>query len=244
MIQVCIIYPITIIALQMIIHILIPVVMMMSRVLAVACQHQARAAEYSSSEDDDSVVSVDNNEDDDSISFQGSVMSTCNNDDAITAPKQSPTGFTQDAFEYNTMVPSPLPTSIHVVPPVSCVLVPNDPDDISSSVAAPISERIDPAGRVPIRIQQDTFRHVDDIVYHKPSLMTIGGEAAHNWARFTDTQRSFPTQVTVSQRILLDSGARLAISDLPNAFLWQFQPKKAGVIRGHGSIDPPDFQQG
>jgi hypothetical protein len=205
---------------------------------------QARAAEYSSSEDDDSVVSVDNNEDDDSISFQGSVINSCDNDDAITGPMHSPMGFAQDAFDYNTTVPPPLPTSIHAVPPVSCVLILNDLDDVNSSVAAPIIERIDPAGRVPIRIQQDTFRHADDIVCHKPSLLTIGGEIAHNRARFTDAQRSFPTQVTVSQHILLDSGARLAISDLPNAFLWQFQHKRAGVIRGRGSIDPPDFHQG
>jgi hypothetical protein len=143
---------------------------------------QARAAEYSSSEDDDSVVSIGNNEDADSISFQGSVISSCNNDDAITEPTHSLMGFTQDVFDYNTTVPSLLPTSIHVIPPVSCVLIPNDLDDVNSSVVAPIIERIDPAGRVPIRIQQNTFRHVDDIVCHKPSLLIIGGEVTHNWA--------------------------------------------------------------
>jgi hypothetical protein len=74
--------------------------------------------------------------------------------------------------------------------------------------------------------------------------VNIAGETVHNWNQFTESRRSFPTQVTVTQRILLDTGASLAISDLPNAFLWQFWAKGAGLTRSRGSIDPPDFHQG
>jgi hypothetical protein len=83
---------------------------------------------------------------------------------------------------------------------------------------------------MPIRVQQDSFRQVDAIIHHKPTLLNIAGEPVHNWNYYTENRQSFPTQVTVNQRIVLDSGANLAISNLPNAFLHQFRPKKAGVI--------------
>jgi hypothetical protein len=158
--------------------------------------------------------------------------------------RHAPMGFRQDAFSYDVNTPPPLTTPSTVIPPISCIIIPNDQDDVNSSVAAPIIERVDPAGRVPICVQRDSFRHVNDIIHHKPTLLNIAGETVHNWTQFTESRRSFPSQVTVNQRVVLDTGATLAISNLPNAFPWQFQPRRAGVIRGRGSIDPPDFQQG
>jgi hypothetical protein len=131
-----------------------------------------------------------------------------------------------------------------VIPPVSCVIIPNDQNDVNSLVAAPINERMDPAGRVPVRIQQDYTRHVDDVIHHKPSLINIAREEIINWTQFTETRRSFPTQVTVNQRIVLNNGHTSAIMIyLPNAFL-HYRPKRPPRIRGRGSIDPPDFHQG
>jgi hypothetical protein len=51
-----------------------------------------------------------------------------------------------DAFDRYTTVPSPSPTPINTIPPVSCIVILNDQDDVNSSVAAPVVERIDPAG--------------------------------------------------------------------------------------------------
>jgi hypothetical protein len=205
---------------------------------------QARAAEFSSSDDEDSQASNNYDDDDnDNNSLQGTVLDS--NDDIIPSVKRhAHMGHKQDAFSYDVTIPPPLAASSTTIPPVSCISIPNDQDDVNSSVAAPIIERVDPAGRVPIRVQQDSFRHVDDIIHHKPTLVNIAGETVHNWTKFTESRRSFPTQVTVNQRILLDTGATLAISNLPNAFLWQFQPRRTGVVRGRGSIDPPDFRQG
>jgi hypothetical protein len=217
---------------------------------------QAREAELSSSDDEGSQVSNDDNDadnnDDDSI--QASILDESNKtlpncislrvtlDDRVERPQ--PMGFRQDAFSYNITIPPPLTTPSATMPPVTYITIPHDQDDVNSSEAVPIIERVDPAGRIPIRVQQDSFRHVDDVVDYKPALLNIAGESVHNWTHFTESRRSFPTQVTVSQRILLDTGATLAISNLPNAFLWQFHPKRAGVTRGRGSEDPPDFHQG
>jgi hypothetical protein len=208
---------------------------------------QARAAEFSSSDDEDSQASNNYDDDDnDNDSLQGTVLDS--NDDVIPpstsiratldgrVERHAHMGHKQDAFSYDVTIPPPLTPSSTTIPPVSCI--------VNSSVAAPIIERVDPAGRAPIRVQQDSFRHVDDIIHHKPTLLNIAGETVHNWTKFTESRRSFPTQVTVNQRIVLDTGATLAISNLPNAFLWQFQPRRAGVVRGRGSIDPPDFCQG
>jgi hypothetical protein len=216
---------------------------------------RARAAGFSSSDDEDSKVSSKNDDDnDDNDSIQGSMMDK--NDEVIPShnafrvaldgrvERHALMGFRQDAFSYDVNIPPPLTAPSTVIPPVSCIIIPNDQGDVNSSVAAPIIERVDPAGRVPIRVQRDSFRHVDDIIHDKPTLLNIAGETVHNWTQFTESRRSFPTQVIVNQRIVLDTGATLAIPNLPNAFLWQFQPRRAGVIRGRGSIDPPDFQQG
>jgi hypothetical protein len=216
---------------------------------------QVRAAEDSSSSDDeDSTASINNDEDDDSISLQGSTFDDCSDDNVLyndsnvhnvhedLISKQPLMGFAQDAFNSQTTIPSPIPPSLNTIPPVSCVIVPNDADDVNSSVAVPIHERVDPAGRVPIRIQQDSFRHVDDVIYHKPELVSISGRATTNWAQFIDTRRSFPTQVSMNQSILLDSGSTMSIMvDLPNAFL-HFRPKRVGVIRSR--LDPPVFHRG
>jgi hypothetical protein len=154
---------------------------------------QVRAAEDSSSSDDeDSTASIENDEDDDSISLQGSTFDDCSDDNVLyndsnvhtvheaLISKQPPMGFEQNAFNSQTTIPSPIPPSLNMIPPVSCVIVPNDADDVNSSVAVPIHERVDPAGRVPIRIQQDSFRHVDDVIYHKPELVSISGRATTN----------------------------------------------------------------
>jgi hypothetical protein len=128
-----------------------------------------------------------------------------------------------------------------MIPPVSCVTVPNDPNDVNSSVAVPIQQRINPAGKVPIRIQQSTFGHVDDVIHHKPELVSISGRTTTNWAQFIDTRRSFPTQFSMNQSILLDSGSTMSIMvDLPNTFL-HFRRKRAGVIRSR--VDPPVFHR-
>jgi hypothetical protein len=99
-----------------------------------------------------------------------------------------PRPIVQNAFDYGTVILPPIPTSLSMIPPVSRVLVPNDQNDVNSLVAAPINEQIDPAGRVPIRIQQDSFRHVDDVINHKPVLIDIAGETVNNWAQFTGTR--------------------------------------------------------
>jgi hypothetical protein len=115
-------------------------------------------------------------------------------------------GHKHDAFSYDVTIPPPLTPSPTTIPPVSCIIIPNDQDAINSSVAAPIIERVNPAGRVPIRVQQDSFRHVDNVIHRKPTLLNIAGEIVHNWTKFTESCRSFPTQVTVNKRIVLDTG--------------------------------------
>jgi hypothetical protein len=217
---------------------------------------QAQAAVLSSSDYDDSHVyneynDADNNDDD---SIQGSIVDE--DDDMLPSynsfratldgrvERPQPLGFRQDAFSYDVTIPPPLTTPSATIPPVTCIIIPHDQDDVNSSEAAPIIERVNSAGRVPIRVQQDSFRHVDEVINHKPALLNIAGESVHNWTHFIESCRIFPTQVTVNQRILLDTGASLAISNLPNASLWQFQPKRAGVTQGRDSVDPPDFHQG
>jgi hypothetical protein len=150
---------------------------------------------------------------------------------------QNSNGFTLDAFNLHTAVPSPLP--INTVPPVSCIVIPNNQDDVNSSVATPVIERIDPSGRVPIQVQQECFVHVDDVIYNKPTLFDIGGEPTTNWTQFIETRRSFPTQVIRHHRVLQVNRAAISTTfDLPNIFL-HYRPKRAGVIRGR--VDPPDF---
>jgi hypothetical protein len=217
---------------------------------------QVPGTEYSSSDDDDSNESLDDDKDDCDASIQGSITCECDDNDVLIrnpdvrmvrdecVPHANPTPEVQNAFDYATIIPSPISPPLSMIPPVSCVIVPNDQNDVNSLVAAPINERTDPAGRVPIRIQQDYTRHVDDVIHHKPSLVNIAGEEVINWTHFTETRRSFPTQVTVNQRILLNNGHTSAIMiDLPNAFL-RYRPKRPPTIRGRGSIDPPDFHQG
>jgi hypothetical protein len=127
-------------------------------------------------------------------------------------------------------------------PPVSSIVIPNDQDDVNSQLAEPVVDRIDPAGRVPIRIQQECFVHVDDIVCNKTTLIDIAGEPANNWTQFVETRRSFPTQVTRTHRLIQVTKASLTLSlDIPNAYL-NYYPKRVGVIKSR--IDPPDFRQG
>jgi hypothetical protein len=195
---------------------------------------QPREAEFSSSsEDEDTIASgdSDNDDDHDDASIQGSISGDCSN------------GFALDAFDLHNTIP--LSTSTHMVPPVSCVVIPNDENDVNASTSAPITKRVDPAGRIPIRVQQDCFAHVDDVICHKPSLPNIGGEPIHNWAQFVDTRRSFPTQVSINHQVMLDSGAITSIMPtLPHLFFC-YLPKRTGVIRSRPSqLDPPDFQQG
>jgi hypothetical protein len=151
---------------------------------------QVRAAENSSSEDDDSNESFDNSKDDDDASIQGSILDECDNNDVLIYKSDvrvlqdgrvaCPIPIVQDAFDYGTVIPPPIPTSSSMIPPVSCVLAPNDQNDVNSLVAAPINKRIDPAGRVPIRIQQDSFCHVNDVINHKPILIGTAGETVNN----------------------------------------------------------------
>jgi hypothetical protein len=139
---------------------------------------QPREAEFSSSSEDEGTIASgddgnDDEDDDNDTSIQGSISQDCSN------------GFSLGAFDCHNTIP--LPTSTHIVPPVSCVVIPNDSNDANSSTAAPINKRVGPAGRIPVRIQQDCFAHVDDVICHKPSLLNIGGEPIHNWAQFVDT---------------------------------------------------------
>jgi hypothetical protein len=143
--------------------------------------------------------------------------------------EHTPSGFAINAFDRYTTVPSPSPTPINMIPPVSCIVIPNNQDDANSSVAAPVVEPTDPAGRVPIRIEQEFFAHVDDIICNK-TVIDIAGEPANNWTQFVETRRSFPTQVMFNHRILQVNGAAMSLSlDLPNAFL-HYHPKRVGVI--------------
>ena len=147
-------------------------------------------------------------------------------------------GITINAFDKHTTIPS-------MLPPVSCVVVPNnDQDDVNSPVATPVVTSVDPAGRVPMRVQQECFAHVDDIVINKTTLTDVAGEPTCNWTTFTETRRSFPTQVTYSSRTLEVNGAAMALAlDLPNAFL-HYRPSRPAYVKGRGSVDPPDFHQG
>jgi hypothetical protein len=115
---------------------------------------------------------------------------------------QVSSGFTLDAFNLHTAVPSPSLSPIDTIPPVPCIIIPNDQDNVNYSVATPFIERIDPAGRVPIRVQQECFVHLDDVICNKPILVDIGGEPTTNWTQFVETRRSFPTQVTRHSRVL------------------------------------------
>jgi hypothetical protein len=222
---------------------------------------QSREDDCSSSEDEDSTVS-DNTVDDENISSvqentlngntiiidSGATNTFINDPDVSTVRNvrniqtdslndQNSNGFTLDAFNLHTAVPSPLP--INTVPPVSCIVIPNNQDDVNSSVATPVIERIDPSGRVPIQVQQECFVHVDDVIYNKPTLFDIGGEPTTNWTQFIETRRSFPTQVIRHHRVLQVNRAAISTTfDLPNIFL-HYRPKRAGVIRGR--VDPPDF---
>jgi hypothetical protein len=141
---------------------------------------RARAAKYSSSDDEDSQVSTDNDhdnndddDDDDDVSLQASVgdnddnILPSNDDIHVTLNNQVER---QDAFSYNVDIPAPLTTHSNTIPPVSCIIIPNDQDDVNSSVEAPTIERVNPAGRVPIRVRQDSIQHVDDVIHHKPTL--------------------------------------------------------------------------
>jgi hypothetical protein len=201
---------------------------------------QPRMAEFSSSDDEESTASnADVNADEDDDSIQGSILS--NSTDEFSISDDAPSGFTLDAFNSQTVIPSPTSTPVSMVPPVSCVVI----DDVNSSTTAPVNERVDPTGRIPIRIQQDCFAHVDDVIYDKTTLMNIGGAPINNWAQFVDTRRSFPTQVTINHRVLKDNGRYTSIMPtLPNLF-FHYRPKRAEVIRSRPSqLDPPDFQQG
>jgi hypothetical protein len=227
---------------------------------------QSREDGYSSSLDEESTVSDDTVDDEDNSSAQenklngnailidsGAISALINDTDARNVRDvrnmrtdslndQISSGFTLDAFNLHTAVPSPSPSPIDTVPPVSCIINPNDQDDVNSSVATPVIERIDPAGRVPIRVQQECSVHVDDVICNKPTLVDIGGEPTTNWTQFVETQRSFPTQVTRHRRVLQVNRAAMAITfDLPNVFL-HYRPRKAGVICSR--VDPPDFHQG
>jgi hypothetical protein len=205
---------------------------------------QPQAAESSSSDDEETIVSttsVDHNDDDDSI--RGSILNNSNDEFAMS--KIAPNGNTIDAFNSQTVIPSPTSTPLYMVPPVSCVVIPNNTNDVNSSTTAPVNERVDPTGRIPVRIQQDCFAHVDDVIYDKPTLMNIGGKPIHNWAQFVDTRRSFPTQVTINHRVVKDNGMYTSIMPtLPNLFFY-YRPKRAGVIMSRPSqLDPLDFHQG
>jgi hypothetical protein len=160
---------------------------------------QPRGAEFSSSDDEETIASdtsVDHNDDDDSI--QGSIISNSTDDFPSI-------GFVPDAFNSQTVIPSPTTTPLYMVPPVSCVVIPNDIDDVNSSTTAPVNERVDPTGRIPVRIQQDYIAHVDDVICHKPTLLDIGGKPVQNWAHFLDTRLSFPTQVSNNRiRVICD----------------------------------------
>jgi hypothetical protein len=206
---------------------------------------QPRMAEFSSSVDEETIASnADVNTDEDDDSIQGSILSN-SNDEFAMSDKVAPNGFTLDAFNSQTVIPSPTSTPLYIIPPVSCVVIPNNTDDVNSSTTAPVNERVDPTGRIPVRIQQDCFAHVDDVIYDKPTLMNIGGEPIHNWAQFVNTRRSFPTQVTINHRVVKDNGMYTSIMPtLPNLFFY-YRPKRAGVFRSRPSqLDPPDFQQG
>jgi hypothetical protein len=164
-------------------------------------------------------------------------------------------GFKQDAFSYDVTILPPLPippvlcitipngqADVQIVPPMSYIAISND--DVNSSTTAPVNGKVDPTGRIPVRIQQDCFVHVDDVIYDKPTLLDIGGEPIHNWAQFVDTRRSFPTQVTVNHRVVKSNVYTSNLHTLPNLFFC-YRPKRVGVTRSRSSwIDPPDFQQG
>jgi hypothetical protein len=166
-----------------------------------------------------------------------------------------PMGFKQDAFSYDVTIPPPL-----LIPPVLCITIPNEQDDVqivppisciaisndyvNSSTTAPVNGSVDPTGRIPVRIQQDCFAHVDDVIYDKPTLLDIGGEPIQNWDQFVDTRRSFPTQVTINHRVVKNNVYTSIMPTLPNLFFC-YRPKRVGVIRSRSSwLDPTDFQQG
>jgi hypothetical protein len=145
---------------------------------------QPREADCSTSSSDDEGTTASNGDLDqegDDVSIQGSILN-----DPTDGPQ--PVGFQQDAFGYDVHIPPPLS-----IPPVSCIAIPNDKkdiqygivipnngDDVNSLTTAPVSERVNPSGRVPVRIQQDCFEHVDDVICYKPTLIDIGGEPIHN----------------------------------------------------------------
>ena len=161
----------------------------------------------------------------------------------ICAPDDGLQPEIQNAFDYGTVIPSPITTPLDAIPPVSCINVPSDNNDVNTPLTSRVADRIDPAGRVPIRITQPHFRNVGNMVQCKPNLVAIDGAPAHNWTQFTESRRSFPTQVTIMQRILLDSASTSAVMvDLPNAFLY-LRPKTS-FIKNRSSVDPPDFHQG
>jgi hypothetical protein len=201
--------------------------------------------EYQSSSDDDE-SSLENDmpglQMRDDCSSSGDEESTSLDDDDNTDDDDSvQQSLAINAFDRYTTVPSPSPTPINMRPPLSCIVISNEEDDVNSSVATPVVERTDPAGRVPIRIEQEFFAHVDDIICNKTTI-DIAGTPTNNWTQFVESRRSFPSQVMYNRRILRVNGAAMALSlDLPNAFL-HYHPKRVGVIRSR--IDPPDFHQG
>jgi hypothetical protein len=89
---------------------------------------QLRHADCSSSDNEDSTVSSNTVDNDDDGSVQASIMDT----------------IVMDAFCRKTTVPSP--SLINMIPPVSSIVIPNDQDNVKSSVATPVVERTDPVG--------------------------------------------------------------------------------------------------
>jgi hypothetical protein len=143
---------------------------------------QPRLAEFSCSDDEETVASnvdASADEDGDEDSIQGSISDT-SSDGSPISNKGTPNGFTLHQFNSQTVIPLPTTTPLYMVPPVSCVVIPNDSDDVNSSTASPANERVDPTGHMPVRIQQDCFAHVDDVICHKPTIVNIGGEPIHN----------------------------------------------------------------
>jgi hypothetical protein len=154
---------------------------------------QPRGADCSSSSSDDEGTTASNGDiehDGDDDSIQGSILDTSTDDifhvtldGRVERPQ--PMRFKQDAFSYDVNIPPPLS-----IPPIACIIIPNDQQDMSivipndgnnvnSSTTAPVNKRVDPSGRIPIRIQQDCFAHVDDVIYDKPTLLNIGGASAY-----------------------------------------------------------------
>jgi hypothetical protein len=166
---------------------------------------QPREADCSSSSSDDEGTTASNGDadyDNDDDSIQGSILGTSTDARVALngrAERPQPMGFKQDVFSYDVNIPPPLS-----IPPIGMIIhdpsfvIPNDGNDVNSSNTAPVNERVDPSGRIPVRIQQDCFAHVDDVIYDHPTLLNIGGESIQNWAQFVDTRRSFPTQVTIN----------------------------------------------